>query len=326
MKKILTYILSITMITFFTMSIWSPISAASAAQETAQVYLDGRKLSFEVQPQIINGRTLVPLRAIFEEMGAAVVWNDSTQTVVAKKGDIVVNMAIGSLRPTINGTAVTIDQPAIIVNDRTLAPLRFVAEAFGGTVNWDLATMTAEISTRTGGSVPLLHEDDILIMNDMKNNDILRAIRGKVFQADIYYMASGYAELICFSPTGNDYFILCSTMDEQSRIRAEYGTYKIEDGFLITTTQMLLESVNGHYEAATGSTGSRFQLTDYDLLMSEVNIVSEFNFDMFMYSLYGQSNSYGFYYCGKGYYDFSHNLSYSEVKKEYAEYFYIFGK
>ena len=108
--------------------------------------LDGKALTFDVPPQLINNRTMVPLRAIFEAMGAKVDWDGDTETVTGTKDSTVVILKIGDTSPTINGTVVTIDQPGVIVNDRTLAPLRFVAEAFGGIVDWDDNTQTASIT------------------------------------------------------------------------------------------------------------------------------------------------------------------------------------
>jgi hypothetical protein len=110
------------------------------------VILNGNPLSFDVQPQIVNGRTMVPLRAIFEAMGATIDWDGATQTVTATNGDTVVVLTVGDTSPTVNGQIVIIDQPGIIVGGRTLAPLRFIAEAFGGTVEWDNATQTAVIT------------------------------------------------------------------------------------------------------------------------------------------------------------------------------------
>jgi len=110
------------------------------------VLFNGSPMSFEVPPQIINARTMVPLRAIFEAMGASIEWEGSTQTVTATKDDTVVVLKIGDTSPTVNGRVVPIDQPGVLVNSRTLAPLRFVAEAFGGTVEWDQATQTASIT------------------------------------------------------------------------------------------------------------------------------------------------------------------------------------
>jgi len=118
-------------------------------QGPVTVILDGNELDFEVPPRLIGGRAMVPLRMIFEEMGANVDWNPNTETVTATKGDTTVVMRIGSTSPTVNGEVVSLDQPSIIVNGRSLAPLRFVAEAFGGRVVWDSETQRATITTPT---------------------------------------------------------------------------------------------------------------------------------------------------------------------------------
>jgi hypothetical protein len=125
----------------------STASVPDTATTAPRVFLNDKELSFEVPPVIENCRTLVPLRAIFEAMGAAVQWNSSTQTATATKGSITVVLALNSTSPTINGVVYPLDTAAKIVNNRTLAPLRFVGEAFGGTVKWIEATRTITIST-----------------------------------------------------------------------------------------------------------------------------------------------------------------------------------
>ncbi len=111
--------------------------------QTPMVILDGAPLAFDVPPVIENGRILVPLAAIFRSMGAAVEWNASTQTVTAVRGTTTVILPINSNTPTVNGTVWKLDVPARIVGNRTLAPLRFVGEALGGTVSWDGADFKA---------------------------------------------------------------------------------------------------------------------------------------------------------------------------------------
>jgi hypothetical protein len=131
MKRRFAILLALAML--FTMTA-VPVWAEEAAPT---VILDGKNLSFDVPPMIEDGRTLVPLRAIFEAMGATVSWDDNTKTATAVKGNTEVILKIGSLEPTINGTVQKLDVPGKIVNGRTLAPLRFVGEAFGGSVTWD---------------------------------------------------------------------------------------------------------------------------------------------------------------------------------------------
>ena len=111
------------------------------------VILDGRTLEFDVSPRLINGRTLVPLRVIFEELGATLNWDNSTQTITAVRNGTVVKLTVGDTSPTVNGKIVPIDQPAIAVNGRILVPLRFVAEAFDVKVGWDPAKWIVTITT-----------------------------------------------------------------------------------------------------------------------------------------------------------------------------------
>jgi len=140
LKKIISLALALAL----TLSI---ITFPASADDPISVFLDGVQLTFDVPPQLMNDRTMVPLRAVFEAMGAYVDWDGDTETVTGTKGDTVVVLTIGDTSPTINGQVVTIDQPGVIVNDRTLAPLRFVGEAFGGIVEWDGDTQTVTITS-----------------------------------------------------------------------------------------------------------------------------------------------------------------------------------
>ena len=100
------------------------------------VYLNGEKLSFDVQPQIINSRTMVPMRKIFEELGTVVGWNNNTQKAISvKKGDIV-SVSIGGQYLTVNGEQKLLDSPPVIISGRTLVPVRAVAESFNCDVEW----------------------------------------------------------------------------------------------------------------------------------------------------------------------------------------------
>jgi len=101
------------------------------------VSYNGEKIAFDQIPVIENGRTLVPLRAIFEKIGASVEWNADTQTVTAIKGDTTISLTVNNATANKNGEAVSLDVPAKIINGRTLVPVRFVADCFGVNVEWD---------------------------------------------------------------------------------------------------------------------------------------------------------------------------------------------
>lgn len=122
-----------------------PYSAAEAFSAQAgyryghnvSVMLSGNELEFDQPPRIQNDRTLVPLRKIFEELGAEVLWDDATKTVTAEKDSVKITLSIGEKTMYKNGEAVLLDAAAVIVNSRTLVPLRAVSEAFGCKVDWD---------------------------------------------------------------------------------------------------------------------------------------------------------------------------------------------
>jgi len=106
-------------------------------EQPIEVLLNGVALEFDVPPMVVDSRTLVPLRAIFEALGAEVSWNASTQTITGTRAGTTIVLPIGSTTPTVNGQAIPIDVPGAVVNGRTLVPLRFVAESFGVNVNWN---------------------------------------------------------------------------------------------------------------------------------------------------------------------------------------------
>ncbi len=110
------------------------------------VKVDEKVLAFDQNPIVVNGRTLVPLRAIFEEIGATVDWDDATSTVTAVMGDTKISLQIGSDQLYVNGTAKTLDVPAMVVSDRTLVPARAVSESLNCKVDWDNNTNTVIIS------------------------------------------------------------------------------------------------------------------------------------------------------------------------------------
>ena len=104
------------------------------------VYYNGTRISFHTydqNPELINDRTLVPLRSIFEAMGADVTWDGATSTATSTRDGVTVSIRIGADSITKNGQKIPVDVPAQIVNDRTMIPVRVIAEAFGADVTWN---------------------------------------------------------------------------------------------------------------------------------------------------------------------------------------------
>ncbi|MBQ6860292.1 MAG: copper amine oxidase N-terminal domain-containing protein [Clostridia bacterium] len=139
----------------FLMSLCFLISFSSVVMAGVSVELNGEKINFTdengltVNPQIINNRTMVPLRKIFETLGAQIEWYGETETVVATKGDTVVKLQINNPIAEVTKSGViekiTLDSKPIIVENRTLVPLRFISESLEKQVAWDQNSQTAII-------------------------------------------------------------------------------------------------------------------------------------------------------------------------------------
>ena len=122
------------------------LTVPAFAHPLITVYVDGEQLSFDQPPIIQDDRTLVPMRKIFEALDAQVIWDEADQTVMAMHNEDIIMLQIGEAGLYKNGELVyTMSVPAQIINDRTLVPLRAVAEALGYTVTWNQDAQTAVV-------------------------------------------------------------------------------------------------------------------------------------------------------------------------------------
>ncbi|MBO5007898.1 MAG: copper amine oxidase N-terminal domain-containing protein [Clostridia bacterium] len=111
------------------------------------VYIDKKPLLFtDQEPVLMNDRTMVPMRRIFEAYDAEVEWNQDTWSIRATRGDTVVELTIGDNIIRVNGEEKAMDVAPLIMNSRTLVPLRFVSEALGCDVQWIQETNSVELS------------------------------------------------------------------------------------------------------------------------------------------------------------------------------------
>lgn len=142
MKKILCILMSILYL-----GICAFPGQALAQPKNIAVYIDGLPLTFDVPPMLQEGRTLVPFRAVSEALNIAVDWNAETRTINASADNQNIVLEIGKKSAIINGTVTPLDVPPIIINGRTLIPLRFFAENLGCQVAWDPAAYTVKIGS-----------------------------------------------------------------------------------------------------------------------------------------------------------------------------------
>lgn len=125
----------------------SLLAVPAAASDQITVTVNGTVIHFDQNPIIENDRTLVPVRFIFEALGATVDWEGSSETVTAYKDNSWVALQIGSYRMIQDGKTIWLDAAPRLLNNRTLVPLRAVSEAFGAMVDWIGETQTVVITT-----------------------------------------------------------------------------------------------------------------------------------------------------------------------------------
>lgn len=176
------------------------------AESNIKVIVDEVELQFDVPPQMINGRTMVPLRAIFEAMGAVVQWDEDTQTISAYKNDIIILMQINNNSIFKNYTSINIDVPPQIINGRTLVPVRVIAECLGATVQWDDSTSTVVITK----DEPYIQSNNEIINITIHGNygDKLVLKKGLIHKINFSYSPSNANEYQIDVSSSNPYVVI----------------------------------------------------------------------------------------------------------------------
>ncbi|QGG46198.1 copper amine oxidase N-terminal domain-containing protein [Heliorestis convoluta] len=121
--------------------------AQEGLSQTISVYVDDQLLQTETAPVLQEGRVLLPYRAIGEKLGATLEYIAEDKTVVATKGDTIVSLVLGEKSICINGDAQEIDVPAQIIDDRTMVPVRALAQAFHAHIEWENGVVRIETAT-----------------------------------------------------------------------------------------------------------------------------------------------------------------------------------
>lgn len=136
------------------------ISAGAAAPartvrlwvDVAEGWVDGRRVSLDVPPRIVQGRTVVPLRFLAEALGATVTWEPAARMVTCELGERRTVLWIDRTEARVNGQPAELDVPPTIAGGRTMLPLRFVAEALGAEVVWSAEQRSIVVTHPAGGS------------------------------------------------------------------------------------------------------------------------------------------------------------------------------
>ncbi|GAA0350238.1 phosphodiester glycosidase family protein [Caldalkalibacillus horti] len=142
--------LTISLMTVLFLSLLSPFfQPTSLASNTSEVrvYLNNERVQFSHgSGLLINERVYVPMRGVFEKLGAKVKWDAKTETIEGTYEDKKIELKVGATQAIRNGKTIKLDAPATIINSTTYVPLRFIGESLGAQVTWRSATQSVHIN------------------------------------------------------------------------------------------------------------------------------------------------------------------------------------
>ena len=183
MKKALSVLLAILML-------MGSFCMVTSADSEIDIFIDGVKLQCDQAPYIENGRTMIPMRKIFESLNSTVEWEGSTQTITATKGDTQIVLQIG--QPTLykNGVVEALDVSPIIKDGSTFVPARAVAQALGTNVDWFDESSTVFITSK---DTEVIKDFPAIILPDWNELEVVEDPYGGDYSYAIY---SGKDEMV----------------------------------------------------------------------------------------------------------------------------------
>lgn len=217
------------------------INCTAMAAENVEIYIDDELLECEVTPVNIDGRVLVPMRAIFEALGMQVFWNGNDRSVWAERGDEFICIPIDS---TEIGTGVKnsdgadvwvdtiqVDVPARIIDDRTFVPVRAVSETLGSRVSWDGDRNRVIIDSRRNekGIVYYTSLSDYGKLYSVGKNGLLR---NKISDKTVYNLKM-YDGYVYYQDKEDNYIYKANDEEgETAVVRKTSDMLAVEDGYL----------------------------------------------------------------------------------------------
>ncbi len=146
MKKMLLLLVAM----LFVCAVFTVPPAFAEGEREIRVIVNKKMVDFsgDVKPFINeDNRTMVPVRFVSNELGASVVWDGDTQKVTISQAGKTIELIIGNNFAHVNGERVEFDTAAVIVESRTMVPVRFISQTFGADVVWDDLTRTVYVTT-----------------------------------------------------------------------------------------------------------------------------------------------------------------------------------
>lgn len=143
MKKTAFFLVSLVLLL---LTSYSAFAVYNIVTGEVNVYVNDTKIIFDTQPVYINNRTMVPIRGVFEAMGATVEWDNDKKIVTIEKG-IKIQVQLDNPKALVDGKTIIMDVPPAGINGRILVPIRFISEALNAEVEWVNSTKTVFIKS-----------------------------------------------------------------------------------------------------------------------------------------------------------------------------------
>lgn len=192
-------------------------TVTACANKNITVQINSAAVEFDVPPQIINDRTMVPMRKIFEALGAAVTWDEKTKTATGQRDNTTVSVTVGSETIYKNGMPISTDSPAVLKDDRVLVPVRAIAEGFDCSVDWDGSTKTVMIKAEEKEFIELEGEKYNLTFYDDFNGTELDTSKWSLCKEQERQDVGGWWDDSMTSLDGEGNLVITSAIDQNGR-------------------------------------------------------------------------------------------------------------
>ena len=178
-NKIITYIFAViaTMLIVVTQVNAAENKVITLSINNPTITVDDTDIQIEngVSPIVVSNRTLLPVRTIIENMGGSVVWDNGSKTATLHYQNNEIKITINNTTAYVNGEEKTLDVIPIVMNEQIMLPIRFIAENFGFSVDWEKQTQTVTI---TGAAAIAMIGSDNTQATTLKNVPMLKLNNG----------------------------------------------------------------------------------------------------------------------------------------------------
>lgn len=281
---------------FCTAMLTALLATATVYAQDIRVNVNGTPIDFTgAQPSIVDGRTLVPLRGVFEKLGFSVEWDANTKTATLDNGSTIVTAKVGELvveNETGDALKVSDVQPQII-NDYFMVPVRAISEASGSQVDWDAASKTVSITTTATTNTAKEEKNDLGTLTATaeeyinatysKIKEIREEVKANNDQVLLRFLSMGYIWDKSITATVDDYSKITQLLDELKAITPSEDLVACQpyiDAYCDYMNQAIELAVSAKAGAITGEQ----LLTELDTLKEEKEEMA-INFSVVLYEV-----------------------------------------